>query len=200
MSFPNENAFDSIISAASSNFGVPFGLIKGVIAQESNFVQRAYRAEPQINDASYGLMQVLLATARGIGYVGTGDGLFDPQTNITVGTSFLSQLLRTAADSGWGIDSAISAYNAGFSSDRPGDGKRSTNRVDGYDSSGSQLAPFINQAYVNAVLSYAQRYSAPGAQVLAPVNVSAVSGGGFSPLLFVAAAVALGLALAKRRG
>jgi soluble lytic murein transglycosylase-like protein len=183
-----------MISVAAAGQGVPFSLVKGIIAQESNFVQRAYRAEPSVNDASYGLMQVLLGTARSIGYSGTAEQLYDPQTNITVGTSFLSQLLRTAANAGWGMDSAISAYNAGFSSDRPGDGKRDTDRTDGYLDDGSQLAPFINQDYVDAVTRYAAKYGQPVGSGPAPS-----SGGSATPMILaLLAAGAVAAAIASR--
>lgn len=42
----------------------------------------AIRHEPRINDASYGLGQLLYGTARGLGYRGTPEGLYDPETNI----------------------------------------------------------------------------------------------------------------------
>jgi soluble lytic murein transglycosylase-like protein len=189
MTFPHENDFDGWIAAAASSYNIPFALLKGIMAVESNFVQRAYRSEPSVNDASYGLMQVLLSTARAVGYTGTADGLYDPLTNISVGASFLSDLLRTAAEAGWGTDSAVSAYNAGFSSDRPGDGKRDTDRVDGRTADGSQLAPFINQSYVNAVNSYAQQYPSPGVVLAAGAGSSSL-GGAVLPIVVLGALAA----------
>lgn len=59
--------------------------VLAVIEIESSFNPRAYRAEPQINDASYGLMQVLATTAADRGYRGPVEGLFDPETNIRLG-------------------------------------------------------------------------------------------------------------------
>lgn len=104
------NAFDDLIYAASEQYGVPFTWIKAVIGTESDFNPNAYRAEPQINDASRGLMQILLRTAKGYGFSGPESGLFDPETNIGVGTRFLEDLI-----SKYGLDfSAVySAYNSG---------------------------------------------------------------------------------------
>jgi soluble lytic murein transglycosylase-like protein len=198
MLFPNEDAYDGLIQQAASDNSLDPALIKGIIAQESNFVARAYRAEPQINDASYGLMQLLYQTAKGMGYTGTAQGLFDPATNIQYGAAFLSDLIRQSDNAGYGVESAISAYNAGFSSDRPGDGKRATNRVDGYVTDGSQFAPFINQHYVDAVLSYMQHYAQVAA---APKPTSGPTSGGMSSttiVLVLAGATLAALALSKR--
>ena len=49
---------------------------------ESGGNPRAVRYEPRLNDASYGLGQLLYSTARGLGYAGTPAGLYDPETNI----------------------------------------------------------------------------------------------------------------------
>jgi soluble lytic murein transglycosylase-like protein len=202
--FPNENAYDALINQAASDNSVDPALIKGVIAQESNFVPTAYRSEPSIGDASYGLMQILLGTARGMGFDGSGQDLFDPSTNIQYGSAFLSDLIRQSNNAGYDLDSAISAYNGGFSSDRPGDGKRSTNRVDGYLADGSTLAPFINQDYVNKVLSYMQHYAAVASGAAAPVVHTAgmgIESSGALLLVGVAAAVFLfgSAALDRRR-
>lgn len=159
--FAHENDFDSIVSQAASAWDVEPTLIKGIIAAESEFNVRAWKDEPQINDASYGLMQILYGTATALGFTGSRDALYDPTTNIRLGTRYLRDNIKTAAARGFGVDSAISAYNGGFSAVRPGDGKRVTNVVG---------SPFINQAYVDRVLSYAAFYT-HGAQQLETVTV-----------------------------
>jgi soluble lytic murein transglycosylase-like protein len=200
MMFPNENKYNDLISQAASDNSVSASIVKGIIAQESNFVPSAYRAEPSVGDASYGLMQILYTTAQGLGYTSGRpayppviplQGLFDPATNIAFGTIFFSDLVNTAANNGWGVDSAISAYNAGFSSDRTGDGKRSTSRQDGYVADGSRLAPFVNQSYVDAVMRYAAIYSGTAAAPsggITPQNILLI--GGVLAALAVAASVA----------
>ena len=161
--FTHENDFNPIINEAGQAWDVEPALIKAVIGAESQFVPSAYRAEPQIGDASYGLMQLLYGTAKLLGYTGATSGLYDPTTNIRLGTRFLADLIKTADKRGYSVDSAISAYNAGFSAERPGDGKRTTD--------GS--SPFVNQAYVDRVVSYANYYSRAGAQQLETVTVLA---------------------------
>lgn len=102
--------FQVSISDAAIRYSVPESWIKAVIMTESSGDPRAYRAEPQINDASYGLMQLLLKTARGLGYVGAADGLYDPAVNIDLGTKLLAQWRRTQGDD---FQAVYSAYNSG---------------------------------------------------------------------------------------
>lgn len=102
--------FDHLISAASDQYGVPFLWIKAIIGTESSFNPNAYRAEPQINDASRGLMQVLEKTARGLGYAGPVEDLFNPAVSIDLGTRLLKDLMER-----YGTDfrEIYSAYNSG---------------------------------------------------------------------------------------
>jgi soluble lytic murein transglycosylase-like protein len=144
-------AFDSIIADAANAWDVPQSLIKAIVEKESGFDPNAYRAEPQIGDASRGLMQLLYGTAQSLGFAGDASDLFDPTTNIRLGTRYLADLTKTAARYGYGIDSAISAYNAGFSSQRAGDGKRTGDTT---------ATPFINQSYVDGVIAAANAYAA----------------------------------------
>ena len=187
MRWSRENAYDAAIQAASAEFGVRVPLIKGVIGRESAFVPTAKRGEPQIGDASYGLMQLLYSTAKALGYTGTPEGLLDPATNIHYGTMLLSQnLSRTGGDEA----SAISAYNGGW---RPslGFGARATKplrvclawkataprdaklRVLARDCAKVQnVAPgeFANQPHVDAVMANVQYFEQQAQQP--PVNPS----------------------------
>lgn len=74
-----------------SEFGGWFSVpdVLAVIQIESSFRPSAYRAEPQIGDASYGLMQILSRSAADRGYDGPPEGLFDPETNIRYGMAHL---------------------------------------------------------------------------------------------------------------
>lgn len=164
MLFAHDSDFDSIVATAGEAWDVEPSLIKAIIAAESEFKSTAYKAEPQIGDASYGLMQLLYGTAKLLGFSGIANGLYDPTTNIRLGTRYLADLIKTATDRGYGVDSAISAYNAGFSAARPGDGKRTTN---------DPGSPFVNQSYVDKVVRYANAYSNGAAQQLDPVTVFA---------------------------
>lgn len=102
--------FDDVIARYASQFQVPEVWIKAVIQTESAFNPQAYRAEPQINDASYGLMQLLHKTARGLGYTGAVNGLYDVDTNIRLGTQLLAELTGRFGDD---FRRVYSAYNSG---------------------------------------------------------------------------------------
>lgn len=108
--FTKEQQYLPLIKAASAQYGVPVELILGHIKQESAFNPNAYRAEPQINDGSTGLMQVLLATAKGIDSSATKEKLYDPAFNISVGTRYIAKNLKRYNGN---VQDAIAAYNAG---------------------------------------------------------------------------------------
>jgi len=137
------NVFDSLIQSIASRHAVDPFLVKAVIAAESSFDPRAYREEPQIHDASRGLMQTLYATARDMGYAGAPEGLFDPATSIEYGTRYLKrQLLRYSGDTA----RAVAAYNSGTA----------YTRADG---------AFVNQPYVDRVMRfYAGFRGGPGGE------------------------------------
>ena len=97
------------LDSAAASWGVSRALVYAVASQESRFKANAYRAEPRINDASYGLMQILFGTARGLGYPGTSDGLYDPAINADLGAQLLAQLLEANNET-----DALSRYNSGY--------------------------------------------------------------------------------------
>lgn len=107
----------AIIQSELQRQGAPFQLaeILAIIEIESAFKPAAYRDEPQISDASRGLMQILLSSARDRGFSGAADDLFDPATNIRFGIAQLkwtNDYLQTRRG-GVTREVVIGAYNAG---------------------------------------------------------------------------------------
>lgn len=103
--------YDDLIYDAALRYAVPFDWIKAIIGTESSFNPWAIREEPKIGDASRGLMQILLRTARGLGYTGEPEGLFDPALNIDLGTRLLRQLIDRYGSGSF--ERIYSAYNSG---------------------------------------------------------------------------------------
>lgn len=102
--------FDSFVSKYAAIYSVPEAWIQAVIQTESSGNPNAYRAEPRINDASYGLMQLLFGTAKKLGYTGEPNGLFDPDTNIRLGAKLLADLRSRYGEN---AERVYSAYNSG---------------------------------------------------------------------------------------
>lgn len=102
-----------IIRSIKKRYGfehIPDALTLATIETESSFRSDAVRQEPQINDASYGLMQILYGTAKQVGYTGTPEGLLDPETNIHYGTAYQAWLYKRYNGD---LDAVIHAYNEG---------------------------------------------------------------------------------------
>jgi len=130
-------AIESVIQEMALKYRVETALVKAIIKRESDFRVEAVREEPQINDASIGLMQVLVKTAQwqmndnNI----TREMLFNVRFNVEVGTKYIAYQLNRYHD----LHKAIAAYNAGSVK---------------YKSDGS----FINQPYVDFVYGWYLRY------------------------------------------
>lgn len=97
------------INKEAAAFNLDPALIAAVIEKESNWDPKAYRYESHLGDASYGLMQTLSGTARGMGFKGTNEGLYDPAVSIHYGSKYLSQQIKAFGT----VDLGLAAYNAG---------------------------------------------------------------------------------------
>jgi hypothetical protein len=64
-----------------------------------------------VHAGNYGLMQIRLGTARGVGYSGNAQGLLDPDTNLTYAVKYLAGAYRAA---GCDADRAVSFYQRGY--------------------------------------------------------------------------------------
>ena len=69
--------YESMVAAHASANNVPEALVHRVIVRESKY-------HPNLvgRGGTIGLMQIKLATARGLGYTGDAAGLRDPDTNL----------------------------------------------------------------------------------------------------------------------
>jgi soluble lytic murein transglycosylase-like protein len=115
---PGANDYLAIINAvnAEDGLGLDPADVLAFIAVESSFRPNAYRYEAKLRDASYGLMQILYKTARGIGYDGPPEGLYDPETNIRFGMRYLAYVRdflrpRLGREPDW--QEIASGYNGG---------------------------------------------------------------------------------------
>lgn len=101
---PSE-ALRKLIRKHAEAHGVPVELAEAVVHVESRFNPRARGRAGEI-----GLMQIKPATARLIGYRGTKDQLYDPETNLTWGMRYLAKAYELANGDTCG---AILRYNGG---------------------------------------------------------------------------------------
>lgn len=111
----------------SFGFDVAPDMLVRIARIESNFDPSAVRPEPQIGDASAGLMQTLVSTARWLadmGYDAFGDNpdlarLMQPQASLYFGAAYLDWLVNAypGKSEGW----IVRSYNGG-----PGHSKAAT--------------------------------------------------------------------------
>ena len=85
---------------------VPEALVHRVIVRESKY-------HPGLvgRGGTIGLMQIKLATARGLGYTGDAAGLRDPDTNLAYGVKYLAGAYRAANGD---HDRAVHYYASGY--------------------------------------------------------------------------------------
>src|ERR1700693_5993726 len=82
---------DALVASHAKANAVPEALVHRVIVHESRY-------QPHLvgRGGTIGLMQIKLATARGLGYTGDAAGLRDPATNLTYGIKYLAGAYRAA--------------------------------------------------------------------------------------------------------
>jgi hypothetical protein len=141
---PNVKRFEPLITRYARQNEVDVALVKAVIAAES-----AYEPEAVSPKGALGLMQVIPATAERYGVAGdrtrtVAQKLFDPATNLSVGTRYLRDLLAMFAGD---VALALAAYNSG------------ENTVLRYD---RQVPPYPEtQEYVKLVQQFQAFYRPP---------------------------------------
>ena len=102
--------YHSIITRYAAEYGVPVSLAHAVINVESQ-----YRPNVRGSAGEVGLMQIKPATARGVGYRGSVQGLYDPETNIRFGMKYLGMARKLGDGTTCGT---ILKYNAGHNAKR----------------------------------------------------------------------------------
>ena len=96
---------DSLIAKHAAAYNVPESLVRRVIKRESG-------GRPHvISKGNYGLMQIRLGTARGMGYGGDARGLLNADTNMTYAVKYLANAYRVA---GGNHDRAVALYAGGY--------------------------------------------------------------------------------------
>jgi soluble lytic murein transglycosylase-like protein len=83
--------YEQLVATHARANNVPEVLVHRVIVRESK-----YRPDLVGRGGTIGLMQIKLATARGLGYTGDAAGLRDPDTNLAYGVKYLAGAWRAA--------------------------------------------------------------------------------------------------------
>lgn len=98
--------YDALVVTHARANAVPEALVHRVIVRESHY-------QPGLigHGGTIGLMQIKLATARGLGYAGDAKGLLDADTNLTYGVKYLAGAYRAANGD---HDRAIYYYARGY--------------------------------------------------------------------------------------
>jgi len=102
--------FADIISRHALANNVPIELAHAVVEVESTYNPKARGSVGEV-----GLMQLRPATARMVGYSGSTNALYDPETNIKYGMKYLGEARRLAGGDTCGT---ILRYNAGHGAKR----------------------------------------------------------------------------------
>lgn len=101
-----QSAYHNLIVHHAKANGIPVDLAHAVVRHESGYNPRATGRAGEV-----GLMQIKFATARGIGFRGSREQLYDPETNIAWGMKYLGEARRLAGGSECGT---LSRYNGGL--------------------------------------------------------------------------------------
>jgi soluble lytic murein transglycosylase-like protein len=98
--------YDALVATHAKANAVPETLVHRVIVRESRY-------QPHLvgRGGTIGLMQIKLATARGLGYTGDAEGLRDPNTNLTYGVKYLAGAYHAANGD---HDRAMHYYASGY--------------------------------------------------------------------------------------
>lgn len=100
-----DRPYESLIQKLANKYNVPVNLAHAVVSVESNYKAGIKGAAGEI-----GLMQIKPSTARGLGFNGSVQDLYDPETNLEYGMRYLARAYKLSGGSTCGT---ILKYNAG---------------------------------------------------------------------------------------
>lgn len=109
-SLSGPEAYRALVRAEAARTGIPPDLADAVTETESSYNPATIGGAGEI-----GLMQVMPATARMLGFAGTLEELAQPATNIRLGVTYLAQAWRLAAGD---ICTTVMKYRAGHGETR----------------------------------------------------------------------------------
>src|ERR1700710_3176782 len=98
--------YEKMVAVHAHANQVPEALAHRVIVRETK-----YHPDLIGRGGTIGLMQIKLATARGVGYKGDAEGLRDPDTNLAYGIKYLAGAYRAANGD---HDRAVHYYASGY--------------------------------------------------------------------------------------
>lgn len=101
-----QSQYEALVASHAAANGIPASLVHRVIMRESR-----YRPGAVGRGGAMGMMQIKLATARGMGYTGSAQGLLDANTNMTYAVKYLAGAYRAA---GGNHDRAVAYYAGGY--------------------------------------------------------------------------------------
>ena len=104
------NPYKELVERYARLHGLPPELADAVMKIESSYDPKAYNA------GAIGLMQILLPTARGLGYAGDAEGLTHPETNLKYGIMYLAQAYRLSQGD---TCETVMRYQSGHYASRP---------------------------------------------------------------------------------
>lgn len=95
----------ALVDKHAAAHGLPAGFARAIVRIESNFNPRATGRQREV-----GLMQIKYETARGIGFGGTREQLYDPDTNLQWGMKYLAMAWKLGGSNPCG---AVMKYQGG---------------------------------------------------------------------------------------
>jgi len=155
----SDKSVDGLITKYSLAYAVPESLVRRVVHRES-------RGNPEARNGPYwGLMQLLPATARGLGHEGSAKELLDAETNLKYGVKYLAGAYKVADSN---PDKAVRLYSRGYYYQAKQKGM-----LDVLEPSTDPVEPAIASATTQTATAYASTAatSAPSA-LIAPTQLA----------------------------